>query len=99
MMNTIKAMNDETLTFVTGGDNGDAKKDTNSYNSKYLVGHEVYVYLTGLHFLYQVCKIVAKTYSPVYNENGSLEYYCWHYKVTGTFSNEPFWITADDINS
>ena len=43
MMN-IKAVNDERLTFVTGGDNGDAQKEMAGNYCMYKIGDSVEVY-------------------------------------------------------
>ena len=99
MTGTIKMINDEMLTMVNGGDNGDAEKDCSYEHPKYQIGDCVNVYLTGLHFLCKTGKVIDKSYRAVTDKNGVLKYHCWFYKIRfsiGLFSTD--WFTADDID-
>ena len=50
MMNAIKAMNDEALTFVAGGNNGDKELELKYDAPFYRVGDSVEVYVSSLHW-------------------------------------------------
>ena len=98
MMNT-KMMNDEMLVKVTGGDNGDARKDTKEDRPWYAVGDALWVYITPIHFLRALRYVVDRYYGAEFKAGGEADYFCWHYKVKDDITGLTSWVTADDIES
>ena len=50
MMNAIETMNDEALTFVAGGNNGDKELELKHDAPFYMVGDSVEVFVSSLHW-------------------------------------------------
>ena len=86
MINT-KAMNNEMLTKVTGGDNGDVSYERKNGIALYKVGDQVEVYRTDLHITTRRAVVEA-----VREYDGYITYY-----VVFLDSNKFKWVTANGI--
>ena len=83
MKNTMKAMNDEALTLVTGGDEGDLEYEIASGKALYKVGDHVEVYKTPMHWFLTwggtITKVKVEDKCPWYFIELDNGMYGWYY--------------------
>ena len=98
MTNTMmKIMNDEALTFVTGGDNGDARYEHDNGIQLYHVGESVEVYFSGYHITTVNATVIEVSTTRMiksWNDWNEIEVPYYLVKYAG---GKTEWVTANGI--